>query len=185
MDTRGQSEQVGEAAETRHRVFLALWPDEATRRQLCRWSKALMGSGRPVPCAHLHLTLTFAGVVSAEQVQCLQERIAQMGFAPFTLRLDQLGHFARAKVWWMGPSEHSESAAGLAQQANALCRACGIVLSDRPFRPHITLRRFVQTELPDTPVAPVYWSVDRVVLIESGSNGCPGTYRVLAEVRCE
>lgn len=183
METRGQSEQAGEAAETQHRVFLALWPDEATRKQLCHWSKALVGSGRPVPCAHLHLTLTFAGVVSADQVQCLQDRMAQLRFAPFTLRLDQLGHFARAKVWWLGSSEDSVPTANLAQQASSLCQACGIELSDRPFRPHVTLRRFVQTELPDTPVAPVYWSVDRVVLIESGSDGRPGPYRVLAEVR--
>lgn len=174
---------MNEVAETRHRVFLALWPDEDMRRDLCRWSKVFRGPGRPVPCNHLHLTLTFAGVVSASQVDCLKQRIGTLRFEPLTLTLDRLGHFARAKVWWLGASECPEPLADLAQRANDLCRECGIELNDRPFRPHVTLRRFVQDAAPDTPVAPLAWSVDRVVLIESGSDGRPGPYRVLAEVR--
>lgn len=174
---------MDEAVEVHHRVFLALWPNDETRRQLCRWSEVFQGDGRPVPCNHLHLTLTFAGVVSADQARCLQERIGAIRFEPFTFTLDRLGHFPRAKVWWLGASECPEPLVDLAEQANALCRDCGIELNDRPLRPHVTLRRFVRDAVPNAPVAPLVWTVDRVVLIESGSGGRPGPYRVLAEVQ--
>ncbi|ABI55866.1 RNA 2',3'-cyclic phosphodiesterase [Alkalilimnicola ehrlichii MLHE-1] len=168
-------------ATTRHRVFFALWPDEALRDGLARLARSLRG-GRPVPRGHLHLTLAFAGLVTAEQVACLQRAAAGVRAPAFTLRLQTLGGFARARVAHVAPDEQDLPPAlpELAGQLNRALVACGVPAERRGFRPHVTLRRDARPPRPRSVSLPE-WSVDRFVLVESGDRGRPGPYRVLAE----
>ena len=170
---------------TRRRVFLALWPDPATRTQLDRLARTLTGPGRPVPQAHLHLTLAFAGSVPAEQADCLATHIHALHHEPIALTLDRLGHFTRARVTWAGPGQPPGELAQLAQQARELCQHCGIELPPAPFRPHITLRRQALPPPHEALDPPVQWSADTVVLVESGQDGHPGPYRVIASTGME
>ena len=172
---------MNDASVQTRRVFIALWPDEATRRQLVQTADALDGPGRRVPPAHLHLTLAFPGAVAAERVDCLTAGLERLHTRPFRLILDQLGYFAAARVTWVGPSRPPDRLQGLAERAKALCEDCGIELDSRPFVPHVTLRRGSQN-LPDDAVSvePIDWRVTTVALVESGNNGHPGAYRVLA-----
>ncbi|WP_018995221.1 RNA 2',3'-cyclic phosphodiesterase [Thioalkalivibrio sp. ALJ2] len=165
------------------RVFLALWPDQATREMLNNEAKRLNGPGRSVPRAHLHLTLAFAGTISATQADCIAQEIGTLEQEAFPLTLDRLGHFERARVSWIGPSEAPAALDTLAARARDLARACGAKPEDHPFRPHMTLRRFARPPERDTPEHVIHWNATEVVLIESGQGGNPGPYKVLARVR--
>ena len=163
------------------RVFLGLWPDEVTRDALYALARQLDGPGRRVPREHLHLTLAFAGTVPAEQADCLRVRIHELRSDPIPLTLDRLGHFARPRVTWLGPADPPPALGTLAEQALGLCRECGIQADERPFHPHVTLRRHARPPATDTPPVPIHWQAATVVLIESGQEGRPGPYRILAQ----
>ncbi|WP_019024656.1 MULTISPECIES: RNA 2',3'-cyclic phosphodiesterase [unclassified Thioalkalivibrio] len=165
------------------RVFLALWPDDTTRGMLDEQAQHLDGPGRPVPRAHLHLTLAFAGTISATQADCIAQEIGTLEQEAFPLTLDRLGHFERARVSWIGPSETPAALDTLAARARDLARTCGATLEDHPFRPHVTLRRFARPPERETPEHAIHWNATEVVLIESGQGGNPGAYQVLARVR--
>ena len=51
-----------------HRLFFALWPDDATRARLAQ--AARQWSHRPVADDKLHMTLHFLGACSTEQQAC-------------------------------------------------------------------------------------------------------------------
>ncbi len=162
------------------RVFIALWPDEHTRVQMDRVARQLAGPGPAVPRAHLHLTLAFAGNVAVEQADCLGQRLGRLRLSTIPVLLDRFGHFERPGLTWIGPSQSIDSLDRLAGDARALCAGCGIAPDGQPFVPHVSLRRFAQPPSVPGPVSPIHWFATRVVLIESGRHGHPGTYRVLA-----
>ena len=175
MSRGGRSE-----TNPQQRVFLALWPDEAIRGALHHLARGLDLGGRPVPRAHLHLTLAFPGTIEAEQADCLAERLASLHFDPIPILLDRLGHFEHARVAWAGPSACPAALAQLAGRARGLCLACGVEADDRPFEAHVTLRRHARAPRQAVLDAPIHWFADTVALIESGKNGRPGPYRLLA-----
>ncbi|KTG16185.1 MULTISPECIES: RNA 2',3'-cyclic phosphodiesterase [unclassified Guyparkeria] len=171
---------AGPDTSPKQRVFLALWPDEATRGALHHLARGLDLGGRPVPRGHLHLTLAFPGTIDSARAACLAERLDSLRFDPIPILLDRVGHFDRARVAWAGPSRCPEELHRLAERARGLCLACGIATDGRPFAPHVSLRRHAHA--PREPVLdePIHWFADRLVLIESGSHGRPGPYHVLA-----
>lgn len=164
--------------ESRHRVFFALWPDDALRVRLAALARSLNANGRPVPPAHLHLTLAFPGTVGAPVLGALIAQGDAVRAPRCKLVLDRLGYFPRPKVAWLGSSGPVPLLEDLAARLRWACEVCGVKMEDRPFRPHVTLRRFV-TRFEPGPVEPVEWSAREMVLIESGQAGQPGPYRVL------
>lgn len=167
-------------ASPKQRVFLALWPDEATRGALHHLARGLDVGGRPVPLAHLHLTLAFPGTIDAERADRLAERLSSLHFDPIPILLDRVGHFERARVVWAGPSRCPEALSRLAERARGLCLACGTETDARPFEPHVSLRRFARPPAGTELAEPIHWFADTLVLVESGHNGHPGPYRLMA-----
>ena len=170
----------GQDGVSKKRVFLALWPDEAIRGALHRLARGMDVGGRPVPRAHLHLTLAFPGTIEAEQAACLAERLDSLAFDPIPILLDRAGHFGRARVAWAGPSHCPYELGRLADRARGLCLACGVRTDDRAFEPHVSLRRHARPPSRAELDPPIHWFADTLVLIESGSHGRPGPYRLLS-----
>lgn len=160
------------------RVFFGLWPDDALRAALAKLARSIAANGRPVPAAHLHLTLAFPGTVHAAKVAELSAYADALQPPQIRLVLNRLGWFPRPRVAWIGPTEVAPELDGLAGTLHELCKARGIKMEERPFRPHVTLRRFVTTFAPRD-VEPLDWRPAQMVLIESGQGGHPGPYRVL------
>lgn len=160
------------------RVFFALWPDDALRDAALQLRARHAAPGRDVPRAHLHLTLAFAGTVSEARVGELRQGAKAINAAAFRLELDRLDGFDAAGVQWLGPSQTPQSLTALAAQLQAVCRNAGIALPEAPYRPHLTLRRGV-AQPARMAVPAVAWRVRDFALIESGSAGRPGAYRVL------
>lgn len=165
--------------DCRHRVFFALWPEPTVREAAIALRAAYAAAGRDVPAAHLHLTLAFAGNVDTTQLAALRNAGDSGHVPPFALSLDRLDGFAAARVQWLGPSAPPTALGTLARQLQQRCRDAGIALPDEAFRPHMTLRRRVSE--PERKAVPaITWRPRDFALIESGSAGQPGAYRVLA-----
>ncbi|MDK4774943.1 RNA 2',3'-cyclic phosphodiesterase, partial [Serratia marcescens] len=86
------------------RLFFALSLPDALQQQVIRWRAEAFApeAGRPVVAANLHLTLAFLGEVTAQKELALRKlagRIVQPGFS---MRLDDLGHWPRPGVVWLG-----------------------------------------------------------------------------------
>lgn len=162
------------------RVFFALWPDDTLRARLAGLARAIPADGRLVPSDHLHLTLAFPGSVASERVTALIASVSVMDGPPIPLRLDRLGYFERPRIAWIGPSDPPARLGELANSLESICGECGIPMPDRPFRPHVSLRRSVN-RFRSISFEPLDWCASRVVLIESGQGGNPGSYRLLHE----
>lgn len=161
------------------RVFFALWPDDALRREiLARAPGRAVHGGRPVPAANLHLTLVFVGQADAAPLRCLETAARRVVFPPFDFRLRGLGMFPGPRVLWLGDVEPAETLAALAGDlAAALQEACGHPPETRPWCPHVTLARRVRHPVPPTPVEPLTWPVRRFWLVESVSTPQGPVYR--------
>lgn len=84
--------------------------------------------------------------------------------APFRLALAGAGTFGGGRVLWVGVGEGAEPLSALAGQVAA---ACGVV-EDRPYRPHLTVRR--GRGLAPGPLADYAgpgFAVERYTLVES------------------
>ena len=94
--------------DSSQRLFFALLPDEAVRKQLRRLQKDLsQAGGRPVPAENLHLTLLFLGDVPTEKIEAVRDTAADVAGCRFDLVLDAFGGFKQhnTRVLWLGPSE--------------------------------------------------------------------------------
>jgi len=156
-------------ATARQRLFFALWP-ELEQQQL--WAQKARewltpGTGRLIAAEKLHLTLLFAGEVSLEQRQWLEQMADAVGGEPFALHFDRSGYWRRPQVAWWGCSESPVALVSLAQALQAGARQCGIAVDERPYTPHLTLARKVSK--PPAPIAPdvAEWRVNHFVLVRS------------------
>lgn len=154
----------------KRRLFFALWPDEVTRGQLAAFLEALpKGEGRDMRVENLHLTLVFLGDCEEGLLTCLDEVGASLAGQPFELMFDRLGHFQHARVLWLGPGQSPQGLLDLQQRlVSLLAQRCQMPPDERPFVPHLTLRRDVRHPCPwPKDKRPVSWWVERVVLVES------------------
>lgn len=164
------------------RLFFALRPDAEQRALLAnralRWS---IRRGRPVPPDNIHLTLAFLGSSTAQQQQCYEQAAEAVGLRPFELTLDRVGHFARARALWIGPTEVPAELFELVRTLNRALTACGHVPEARDFNPHVTLLR--KADPPPADLRPLCcrWPVKGFCLMVSESTDTGVRYRVLRE----
>ena len=152
------------------RLFLALWPGDAVRAQLMQVRDTVPARGRPVADANLHLTLVFMGSVAVSRRPAVEAAAAGAAAPAFTLELDQVGYWPRARVAWLGSTAPPPALTGLVDCLQTRLAAAGFGDPDpRPYRPHVTLLRHVDKRLGPPPAlqAPVTWPVSSVSLVES------------------
>jgi 2'-5' RNA ligase len=87
-----------------------------------------------------HVTLQCLGQASEEQADCVLKRLGTVEAAPVPVRIEGLGFFERAGVFWAGVALTPELLA-LEQKVVAATRKCGLVPEERAYHPHITLAR--------------------------------------------
>jgi len=163
------------------RLFFALWPDPASRRALVRATRAAVrhSGGRPVAEDNLHLTLVFLGGVDAPGRGCCEAAADALRAPAFTLTLDTLGHWPRARVLWAGCTQVPPPLAALAASLAAALVPCGYRPEPRPFRPHVTLARKVACWKGGARADPVSWPVRELCLAASVTDPAGARYRVL------
>ena len=128
------------------RLFLALWPDPATRNRLAATQKSLARNHRlrhakPVSTENIHLTLHFLGDVAEARIAQLETCLTNVRATPFCLNIDRWGYFPKAGVCWIGATNTPDELVLLLEQT-AACVANAIENYRQPrFTPHITLFR--------------------------------------------
>jgi len=121
--------------EPHQRLFFALWPDSAVRRALAKSSRELLGRRiKPVPVENLHITLAFAGPVTAPVRDCLEAAAGEIHCAPFELEIDHVGHWPRPRILWVGPTHTPAGLWSLVEALNLAFDACGLQLKPGPSR---------------------------------------------------
>lgn len=145
------------------RLFFALWPDEALRRQIAAYQQP---EGRVVTAANWHITLLFLGAVGSAQQQALEQEAAAVRVPPFSLQLDRLGCWRRAGIIWLAPSTAPQALLELHQRLKAIATAVGIAIETRPYRPHLTLARQAPA-VPLQEITPIPWVASEFCLVES------------------
>ncbi len=160
-----------------HRLFFALWPDAALRRQIAdattRLAQVQDTRGRRLRPDRYHLTLQFLGDFAPLPESVIDAAIVaadDVRAAAFDLPLDRVGSFGSTRVGWIGPVR---TPPGL----QALWEALGLALDrhDVPhpsnaastWTPHVTVLRGLRRPLAATAIPPLAWSVRGFVLIHS------------------
>lgn len=155
------------------RLFIAVDVPESMQNYLA----ALQGF---LPNAHqsfahsFHLTLKFIGEVSESQMQYVREKLADINFSQFSLRLDKVGFFpneANPHVVWIGVAPH-EPFKQLKQQVDAVL--AGLFPPESTFTPHVTLARIKSSDKyaarTRLVIKPLSFEVNEFVLYESKPN---------------
>lgn len=162
------------------RLFFALWPHDDLRARLAtvvkegeRWG------GRAVATENLHITLVFLGSITQAQRDFLEQQAERIALPPFSLTLDHLGHWPKPQVLWLGVPAVPRPLLALVEALNRATASCGLRPDDRPYAPHLTLRRKVAKGPRNETIAPLEWPVHDFALVESNSLSSGVEYRVL------
>ena len=156
--------------ERRHRIFFALWPDDATRGRIVEATAPHVraASGRTTPRENLHVTLAFLGGVPESRLAPLTRAAGQIATPPFELELDHVEHWRRQRLLSLEPSVSPPALDELVAKLRQVLGACDFALESRPFRVHLTLAREARAPRDvTTAVQPIVWRVTELSLIES------------------
>jgi RNA 2',3'-cyclic 3'-phosphodiesterase len=87
-----------------------------------------------------HITLQFLGNTGEDQYGCITARLRELQFKPIPVRIESLGFFDRAGVFFAGVVLTPELVS-LQQRVTVATSGCGFEPEDRAYHPHITLAR--------------------------------------------
>ncbi len=170
----------------RRRLFLALWPDEITRRKLADIQRKLadnerLKTARPVSVENLHITAHFLGAVTEEVHTRLDSLLYGVKAQPCTLVIDRWGYFPRTKVLWLGAKAVPGALNDMVRQTQTCIQQCVDGYEQKRFVPHITLFRKARHPMEVDDFQPIEWNIDRFALVESVTHQQGPEYRVLKE----
>src|SRR5262245_31997441 len=162
----------------RHRVFFALWPDDATRAAISRATREAVrvSGGRPIAKERLHVTLAFLGELTAAGLDVARD-VPPIPVGPFELTLDAVGVWPESKILWLAPSTLPDALGELEARLWTGLIERGFRGEDRVYRPHVTLARRARPV--DSAVEPIQFSVRDLALVESFPDGRNVHYEVL------
>ncbi|MDX1455795.1 MAG: RNA 2',3'-cyclic phosphodiesterase [Gammaproteobacteria bacterium] len=169
------------------RVFFALWPDETTREAVMAASREAVEAcgGKAVPEDNFHITLRFLGNASGSDIRKMKKAAKAANGVPQKFTLDRLGYWAGPEVLWMGCQKANDDLLRLVVNLNTELGSVGFPHENRPFRPHVTLARKVESEPESSLISPIEWSSESFVLVESEladpkKGGKHSEYKVIA-----
>ncbi|MER5400594.1 RNA 2',3'-cyclic phosphodiesterase [Streptomyces sp. NPDC002599] len=127
------------------RVFIALAPPDPAKEELARELRPAYGTHPHLRWNRIedwHITLAFLGELPVGTVPLLRPPLAHLaaGRRSPWLALRGGGHFDD-RVLWSGIDGDLDELHALATDVRTTVKDCGVVLEERPFRPHLTLAR--------------------------------------------
>jgi 2'-5' RNA ligase len=168
------------ATESTQRLFFALWPTGAVRDAIDRFSRhEIRKRARRVPARNLHITLAFAGSVTAAVRDCLEAGADRIHAEPFDLQIDTVGFWPRPRIIWAGPDRSPRAAWDLVRSLRELFLACELQPEARAWQPHITLARKAGQGPEVKQTGPIDWSIRDFCLVESVTEESGASYRIL------
>ena len=164
------------------RLFFALWPEERLRKsiQQCTAKPLKAYHGRPIIQPNWHITLAFIGQSDKDKQVCLLQAASRVHAKAFSLRLDHLGYWPRARIIWLAPTDIPDALNQLQADLNrALTLNCGYQAEKRLYRPHLSLMRKAQHGPELVGIPPLDWHVNRFALVSSQTRVEGVVYEVL------
>jgi 2'-5' RNA ligase len=170
---------AGEPQPDRHRVFFALWPDDATRAAISRSTREVvrLSSGRPIAKERLHITVAFLGELTGAGLDVARGVPPIAVGGPFELALDTVGVWPESKILWLAPSVAPVPLGELEARLWDELAERGFRADERVYRPHVTLAR--RARAVEAAVDAVHWVVRDLALVESFPDGRNVHYEVL------
>ena len=160
------------------RLFLALWPDVASRNQLQQISAQLNSDVvRLVPPYNLHVTLVFIGSVDEGLLSAIDQASDKIQGDAFTLQFDRLEYWPKPKILCLTASHVPKVLAGLVNALTMKVNELGVVTDHRNYQPHITLARHVKSHQ-SLEFEPFLWHAGSFSLVESLSTVNGVIYKV-------
>lgn len=160
------------------RLFFALWPDAATRADIARrlpaWSEGL--DGRLQRPDQWHVTLAFLGNVGSEHRDALLEAGARLTLPPCQLRFELFEHWRKPQVACLVATVVPAPLVHFVGQLRTAVTTLGFDLESRPFRPHVTIARKVQSADDFAVTPPVLWRTTGFALVRSVSAPAGSRY---------
>jgi 2'-5' RNA ligase len=164
------------------RLFFALWPDEAVRERLARWSRELRAAcgGRPTLPENLHVTLAFLGNVEDARVAEVERAAGEVPPCGVSLVLDQPGYWKHNRIAWAGASAvPRELDAMVVDLRSALSRSNIDFDGKKGFVSHVTLLREAREPRAMPALDPIEWRLDGFALVRSVTLPSGSRYEVL------
>ena len=151
------------------RLFFALWPDDAVRAELARWSRELhaLCGGRITRPENLHVTLAFLGGVEDARVAEIERTADTAGLRACTLILDRAGYWKHNRIAWAGASVVPPEVEALVSGLRAALAKSQIRFDAKPFVSHVTLLRDAREPRAIPELAPIEWRLDGFALVQS------------------
>lgn len=152
------------------RLFFALNPPAAVRQEISQSvSSTLSRPVKQVPIDNLHLTLVFMGTSTVSQQSDYLAIASTLTVEPFTVVLDYLDQFSRAKILWLGARQVPENLMRLHERLSTALQSVGFEPPQQTYCPHVTLARQFRGQ---TPVygSRIVWDVRSFSLMESRST---------------
>ena len=168
------------------RLFLALWPDDETRRQVHQLQQSFkydagLGSAKAVDENHIHLTLHFLGSVVEKEIAVLMQALQNVSAHPFEIELDRLGYFSKPNILWLGCTDHPEALNALYKTTGQAVKKCLPGYQQKKLVPHVTLFRKAMALPQKESIDTIHWQVESFVLVESKTYQEGVQYRVLQQ----
>ena len=161
------------------RLFFALWPDEAVRRNCAGIAKAIARPGEVrVRPDNLHATLTFLGPVDAKTEAALIAAASDISVPSLTLCFDTLCYWSKPRIICLTAQRHEAALDALVFALTDLSRRFGLPVDERPFSPHVTLVRKVRSET-SLAFEPVSLRASGFCLVESCSLPEGTVYKII------
>jgi len=132
------------------RLFVAIDLPDSVKDQLLGWRLPLKGA-RWIEPDQMHVTLTFLGEQPMNVYREVCDSLEGLEFAPFELRFQSVNFFGSKKaprILWADVCSSPELLT-LQKKVSKHCRALGIKIESRRFRPHLTLARLNSVSFAD------------------------------------
>jgi len=151
------------------RLFFALWPDDAVRAELARWSRELhaLCGGRATHPENLHVTLAFLGSVEEAHVAEVERAAGEVAMQAASLVLDRPGYWKHNRIAWAGPSLVPPELAALVSGLRGALAKSRIGFDTKPFVSHATLLRDAREPRATPELAPIEWRLSGFALVQS------------------
>jgi len=163
------------------RLFLALWPDDAVRAGLARWSRELhaLCGGRPTRSENLHVTLAFLVGVEDARVAEVERAASEVVPKAVSLVLDQPGYWKHNRIAWAGASIAPPELETLVAELRGTLVKSQIGFDAKSFVSHVTLLRDAREPKGMPGLDPIPWKIDGFALVRSVTLPRGSRYEVL------
>lgn len=174
--TEGKPEIRGETV----RIFFAIWPDDAAKKQLAmlaeRLQAGLLCSGRKTQPENLHLTLVFLGEIDAGKLDalCLAADGAKSRARAFDVVIEEIRYWKHNGIAYAAIGKIPRELGELVNALHDALSAAGFSIERaRAYQPHITLMRKASCHALPQLAVPIVWKAREWRLVKSTqtSNG--------------